>query len=237
MKDEQDIFDGEVHQTTEGVSPEAPESQPRDESGRFAAKDKGEAAPAAEGAPPAPTERQSRDVPITALLDEREKRQRAEAALEALRRQQPQQQPQMPDPVEDAAGYTQAVYQQIEQMRQSDRLAMSQFLAEDKYGKALVDEAMAFFDTQPRHVSAQFLTERSPFHAAVAWFQNHKAMQERTAPDFEQKLREKIEAELREKIAAEMGSPPSPRVPRSLADAPGSGNHVPPVQSSDPLFS
>lgn len=235
MTDDQDIFASEVPeapQTTEGVSPEAP--QPRDEAGRFATKDQGEAAPAAEGAPPAPAEKPSRDIPLTALLDEREKRQRLEAELAMLRRQV-QPQPKMPDPVEDAAGYTQAIQAQIEQLRTSDRLAMSQFLAEEKYGKEIVDEAMAFFDEQPRHVSAQFLTERSPFHAAVEWFRNHKAMQERTAPDYEAKLRAKIEAEIREKIAAE--APPSPRVPpRSLASAPGGGNAAPPVVSRDQLF-
>lgn len=230
MKDEQDIFDSEVPaQTTEGVSPEAP---PRDEAGRFAAKDQGEAAPeAAPSAPPALAEKAPRDIPIQALLDERDKRKMLEAQVAALQRQQAPQ--KLPDPVEDAAGYTRAIQEHVEQLRQSDRLAMSQFLAEDKFGKEMVDEAMAFFDTQPRHVSAQFLTERSPFHAAVQWYQSHKAMQERTSPDYETKLRDKIKAELMAEMQQQVQ--PSTRIPRSLAQAGSTGGEPPPV-SGDPLF-
>jgi hypothetical protein len=237
--DDQDIFDSEVPaQTTEGVSPEAPESPPRDEQGRFAAKDTGETpAPASEpaaavtGAPPAPAEKRH-DVPITALLDEREKRQRVEAELAAIRRQiQSQQQPQpLPDPVEDAEGYTRSIQQTFQQQLDAQRLQFSQLMAEQQFGPEVVGEAMAYFDAQPLAVSAQFLRERSPFHAAVQWFQRQKEVEERSSPDFEAKLREKIRAEL----LAE--SPPSarPNVPRSLAEAPSAA--APPPKSGDPLF-
>jgi hypothetical protein len=245
--DDQDIFEDEVPATTtEGVSPEAPAGQPRDESGRFAAKDQGEASPEApeaaeaapDGAPPAPAEKRH-DVPITALLDEREKRQRAEqraAFLEAQMRQQ-QPKPELPDPAVDAEGYTRFLAQSFEQRMQSMVLNQSRFMAEREFGKELIEEAMSFFDNQPYEASARFLREPSPFHAAVEWFKGEKERAERSAPDFETKLRAKIEAELREKWQAEAETPQStrPNVPRSLAEASGSGR-PPPTAGGDPLF-
>lgn len=232
MTDDQDIFDSDVPdeapQTTEGVSPEAPV---RDESGRFAPRDKGEteaASAAPEDEPPASAERpQSRDIPITALLDEREKRQRAEARAALLERQIAAQQPkpELPDPMTDAEGYTRAISGSFEQRLQTAMLSQSRFFAErdPAIGKALVDEAMAWYDTQPHEVSAQFLSAPSPFHAAVEFYQQRKAAEERSSPDFEAKLRDKLRAEL----MAEMGqpqvspTPTRPNVPRSLASASG----------------
>ena len=244
MTDGQDIFDDEVPaQTTEGVSPEAPEPVARDESGRFAAKDRGDSLGTAEvtGEPPAPTEKTTRDIPITALLDEREKRQRAEAELAQMRRQfaASQPRPELPDPMTDAEGYTRTITGAFEQRLQATMLQQSRFFAErdPAIGKALVDEAMAWYDNQPREVSAQFLTAPSPFHAAVEFYQQQKRTIDLSSPDYEVKLREKIKAEL----LAEMGqvSPQStrPNVPRSLATAPGAGRQPPPVAGGDdPLF-
>ena len=232
--DDRDIFDSEVPeapQTTEGVSPEAPIA--RDEAGRFAPKDQGED----EGAPPAPAEKPSRDIPITALLDEREKRQRAEAELQMIRRQMAanQPKPELPDPMTDAEGYTRSIIDTVSQRVMADKLSMSRAFAErdPAIGKTLVDEAMTYLDSQPYEVSAQFLTAPLPFHAAVEWYQQQKATTERTSPDYEAKLREKIKAE----VLAELGtSQPSVRVPRSLATAAGSGVAPPPPDNGDPLF-
>jgi hypothetical protein len=244
VTDGQDIFDNEVPeapQTTEGVSPEAPAGPIRDESGRFAPKDQGDTSAQADpGAPPAPVEKTTRDIPITALLDEREKRQRAEAELALMRRQiaANQPKPELPDPMTDAEGYTRTITGVFEQRLQAQMLNQSKFLAErdPAIGKALVDEAMAWFDAQPYEASAQFLSAPSPFHAAVEFYQQRKAEAERTAPDYEAKLRERLKAEL----LAEMGhvSQPStrPSVPRSLANATGTGREPPPSISRDPLF-
>jgi hypothetical protein len=250
VKDDEDIFDSEVPpQTTEGVSPEAPDTedkQPRAPDGKFATKDKGDtpepaadaAPPEEKSAPPAPAEATSHAVPITALLDEREKRQAAERRLAYLEAQLRQQEPQkLPDPVEDAEGYTRTLAQTFEQRMQMTALRQSQFFATREFGEELVGEAMSFFDNQPRAVSEQFLREPSPFHAAVEWFKQQKAADERASPDFEASLRKRIEAELREKLAAEFQPEPStrPNVPRSLAEASGSGR-PPPTAGGDPLF-
>jgi hypothetical protein len=240
-----DIFDDEGPKTTEGVSPEAPEREgpARDESGRFAPKDKGEEQPSAApaepepGAPPAPAEK-SRDVPITALLDERDKRQAAERRLQelerALQQQRSQQQaPAIPDPVEDADGFLAATQQQFTQALTAERLNISHFYARREYGEEAVEEMMQFMNGQPREVSAQFLSAPSPVHAAVEWFRRHKAAQEVGDPN---EYRERLRAELRAELEAEMKVAPSSRsVSRSLAEAPSSGG-APPPASGDPLF-
>ena len=240
--DHQDIFDSEVPsgpQTTEGVSPEAPAGPPRDEAGRFAPKDKGEeAAEAVEGAPPAPAEK-VRDIPISALLDERDKRQRLEAEIAMLRRQMAAQQPrpELPDPTTDAEGYTRAVTSTFEQRLMASKLEQSMFFAErdPAIGKDLVAEAMAYFDSQPRTVSEQFLHHPSPIHAACEWYKAQKSAAERSSPDYEAKLRAKLRAEWEAEQAQVSQSPA--RIPRSLAAAGGSGREPPPATNGDPLFS
>jgi hypothetical protein len=239
MTGDQDIFDSEVPeapQTTEGVSPEAPS---RDDRGRFAAKDQGEAAPAdepsAEGAPPAPAERAVRDVPLSALLDERDKRKALEARLAQIEQQQQPQQ-QWPDPIDDAEGYTRAVQQQAAIEAHTRHLQMARALAVREYGAELVEQAYAYFDQpQNRPQTHVFAREALSFHAMVEAFKERKTAEERSSPDYEARLREKLRAEL----LAEMGaaSPSSARpIPRSLASATGSGSQPPPG-SSDPLFS
>lgn len=244
MTDGQDIFDDEPQVTTEGVSPEAPETGPaRDEAGRFVAKETGETQEPApepapvEAAPPAAVAKDDGRVPLTVVLDERDKRQRAEAEAARFRQQveafQRQQQPQTPpDPIEDANGFGQFVLSQVQQATMANRLQMSRFFAEEKFGAETVAAAMQWFDAQPRAVSEQFLSSPSPFHAAVAHYQSHKAAEERSSPDYEATLRAKIKAELMAEIQAPSTlSPP----PKSLASAAGTGR-ASPSAGGDPLF-
>lgn len=264
MTDDRDIFDDESPATTtEGVSPEAPETA-RDDKGRFAAKDTGEEAAPAEAAPPAPVQdappasvekKEPHLVPLATVLDDREKRQKAEARAAMLERQlaaiqqQNQPKPTLPDPAEDAEGYTRTIIGHLGQQMQAQVLRQSEFFARREFGAELVGEAMEFFDNQPRHVSEQFLREPSPFHAAVEWFKQHKEASERASPDYEARLRAEIAAQLREEMKAEMKaqieaehaaaaveSVPRPKAPRSLAAAPGSGYAPPTAGGGDPLF-
>lgn len=238
------IFDDDKSPTTtEGVSPEAPvssEAPARDEAGRFAPKDTGgtpaaapETAVQGEGAPPAPAAREQHQIPLSAVLDERERRQKAEAQLALLQRQIAAQQAQqrMPDPVENAQEYTAYVQGEFQRQLLATKMQQSEFLARDKFGDALVDEALAFFDENPRD-SHRFVDAPSPFHAAIKWFQEQKSVMERSAPDYEEKLRARLRAELEAEMRAGASSP---AIPRSLASAPSSGRSAPPG-NGDPLF-
>jgi hypothetical protein len=108
-----------------------------------------EAAPAAEAqpepalTPPAPTpEPTDRHVPITALLDEREKRQAAEREAEQLRAKIPQAQPaNMPDPYEDPQGFEQHVQSRVQEVIKTERLNTSYQIATVRHGREAVEEA------------------------------------------------------------------------------------------------
>lgn len=243
--------------TTETVSPQAPKAEKpepsRDEKGKFAPADKGEQAPAPSepepaGAPPAPkTDDKSGYVPLSVVLDEREKRQKLEAQVAEFRRQQEearrrQEPPQIPDPIEDQAGFTQSLLSATQQAVLAERVNISTYFARDKFGDEVVDEAMEFFNHQPFDVSAQFLRHPMPTVEAVKWFQRQKGLQE--IGDDPSAYRARVEAEIRAKLQAEMAQqqpapapvPSRQTPPRTLAAAPSAGTGPEPVSSGDPLF-
>lgn len=254
-----DIFaDDEPITTTEEVSPPAPaakaEAEPkdRDDKGRFKAKEEAPDEDTGETSAPPADDRQDKghSVPVTALLDEREKRQRIEAEAEQMRRevaefrrreQQAQQKPvEVPDILEDPAGYRQHVEQVFDQRLNAQRLQMSRFMAEREFGKETVDAAFEFFNRHPRD-SWALIQEPSPFHAAVDAYKRAQAVEEfGTDPNaYREKLRAEMEAEMRESIRAELAAEMTPNrpksPPRSLASAASSGSNAPPIPV-DPLF-
>lgn len=235
MTADDELFDSEV-QTTEGISPEAPvKDRPRDEQGRFAPKDTGEATETVEGAPPAPAERQPHMVPLTTVLDEREKRQRIEAERDQYRRmlaemEQRNQPAEIPDPITDAEGYTQHLEQRFRAQLDNREAMLSEHYARDKFGNEAVDAA--FQAAQSNGALGHFMSGVDRWQRLVQWHHQQREYAERSSPDYEAKLREKLRAEL----MAELGQPQSSaRVPRSLASAGGSV-HAPPPKGSDPLF-
>lgn len=192
--------------------------------------DKGEKPALVEpSAPPAePTEKQH-VAPLTALLDEREKRQTAERELQELRNWRQQQeaaqrasQMRAPDPRQDPDGALQYERTMFQAQLTNSRLQTSRFLAEKDFGADVVTEAFAFFDKNPA-LSHQFVDHPSPFHAAVEFYKRQKVAEEVGSDPAAYEA--KIEARLREKILAEMQQPaqPKPRLPGSLAAAPAAG--------------
>lgn len=200
--------------------------------------DKGEpVAQAAPSAPPAEPAEKQHLAPLTALLDEREKRQAAEreaAELRAWRQQQEAAQraaqAQAPDPRQDPDGalaYQQAAFQA---QLYNAKISQSRFLAEQQFGAELVKEAFAFFDQNPA-LSHQFVDHPSPFHAAVEFYKRQKVADEVGADPAA--YRSRLEAEIREKLMAELQAvqpaQPKPRLPGSLAAAPAAGGVGEPI--------
>lgn len=193
--------------------------------------DKGEH-PAQEpvSAPPAEPQKEQHVAPLTALLDEREKRQAAERELQELRAWRQKQedaqraaQVQAPDPRQDPNGalaYERAVFQA---QLTNTRLQTSRFLAEKDFGADVVAEAFAFFDKNPA-LSHQFVDHPSPFHAAVEFYKRQKVAEEVGAdPEgWRAKEREAIRAQLLAEMQAQPVQP-KPRLPGSLAAAPAAG--------------
>jgi hypothetical protein len=177
-------------------------------------------------ATPPVADRKSDAIPIQALLDERDKRQKTEREMETLRAELAKLQPQTPPPdlYADPEARMQFERQGFERAIINNKLEQSRFWAEDKYGKELVDAAYAYFDQHPE-LSQQLLSKPSPFHAAVEFYQRQKAAEEvGTDPvAYRARLASEIEADIRAKVMAELSSAPQPKLPGSLASAPAAG--------------
>jgi hypothetical protein len=201
-----------------------------------------------EAAPPvAEVEEKPQAIPVTALLDEREKRQLAERKAEETakrladmeaRIRASQQQQKAPDWDMEPQAAAQYQAQAFEQRMQAQRLEQSKFFASREFGNDTVNEAIAYFDQNPQ-LSHQFINEPSPFHAAVEFYQKQKFLSEvGENPDaYKDSLREQI----RQELMAEMttSSPSKPKAPPpSMAKAPSTGRDaITPGSTFDNMFS
>lgn len=182
-------------------------------------------------APPAESKEADKSIPLTALLDERERRQALQRELDDLRRWKQQQEaakeaPKAPDFYESPDDRLQYERSQFQQMLMATKMQQSQFLASREYGEEMVNEALAWFDQNPQ-LSHQFVNHPSPMHAAVEFYKRQKVAEEiGTDPDG---YRQRLEAEIREKLMAEMqqGTIARPKPPASLASAPATGKGEP----------
>lgn len=179
---------------------------------------------------PKEAEKPEPTVPLSAMIEERSKRQALEMLLNNQPRERQEPQP-IPDVFEDQAAYTQHVLQAVQQARVATKMEMSRFLAEEKYGKDVVDEAVSYFNDHPG--SEQFLNTPSPFHAAVEYVKRQRVAEEVGADPaaYEAKLREKILQELQAKQAdAAIKDAPSLAHETSIG-----GRQKPPAPNFTPL--
>lgn len=179
-----------------------------------------------EVAPPAAEDEDKRSIPVTALLDEREKRQKAERELEqmrAWRAQQEQAARQQQQPKPDFYDNPEAA---ISQHVTKVKLDQSRFLAEREFGADVVKEAVEFFnDPQHQAASHQMLNHPSPFHAAVDYVKRQRFLAEvGTDPD---KWREAERERIRQEIMAQsQPSKAQAAPPPSMARAPSAGRQA-----------
>lgn len=200
-----------------------------------------DAAPEPEPAPlaatPAPPE--PGHVPLSAVLDEREKRQALERELAELRRQHAQPQAPALDPYEDPAAYTQQVALNI-------KLDMSEELARSKHGDELVEQAkqwaVAKFGQSPAF-QQEVLSNRNPYEFAVQAYQRDQLVSQLKPDDLAAfQAWKAAQASLQPAQLAAPAAIPQPVAapPRSLASATSAGGaaHVPTGegQAFDSLF-
>lgn len=233
-EDTRGFIDAMLDDDTEAPTP-APETEqaeePEQEAASTGEQEQPEAeaeAPEAEASadnagPPPDAEKEPQTVPVSALRDERAKRQALEQELARFRALQEQMtQQQAPQQKPDFFENPEAV---LEERIVRATAGLSYQMAVQQYGEDTVREAVAFFN-DPRHApkSRELLREASPFHAAVSYYKQQQALSE--IGDDPAAYRARLEAELREKIAAEMAhaQPSRPKAPpKSLSAAPSAG--------------
>lgn len=220
--------------TAEVVTETVEETQlerPRDEHGRFAAKETGvQAEP--QGEEPVPPTDQLPPETFKAVKEEREKRQNLERELEALKNQfqQLQQEPPAPPPSlwEDEQGWQQHLQQQV--LAQADQL--SRINASEMAARAQYPDFQEHFDlfnqmaAQNPQLVQQAMADPHPWAKAYQIAQSHKTMQELGAvsvSDLEAKIREKVMAELQQgqTPVPPQNLPPSLSGERSIASRGG----------------
>ena len=168
-------------------------------------------------------------VPITALLDEREKRKELERQLNAMRDAQVQQTSQ-PDPVADPHGYQQHLMQQVQQTVMDTRLNMSETAARRHYGAELTDSAKTWalekFGANPAF-QQEVTSQPDPYGYAVEAFKRDQIASQVTPDTFEQfKAWQAAQAQI---AAAPAAAPPPPMAaspPRSIVSAPSAGGKI-----------
>lgn len=186
----------------------------------------------AEGEPATPpvAEKKSELIPLSAHLDERDKRQRAERELEALRSKlnEYEAKPAAPPPdiYADPEARLNFEGQRYQAALVNSKLETSRFLAEREYGKELVEKAYRYFDD---HIdqSKLLLNDPSPFHSAVEAFKRHMAVEE-VGPDpaaYKARILAEAKAAMEAEIRAELSAnvQPPAKLPGSLAAAPAAG--------------
>jgi len=216
--------------------------------GRFAAKEAEAAATTAEGqlAPqvaevvtPA-VQPEPAHIPISAMLDEREKRQAAERRaqeaedraqrLQAEREQQAAPRPVPPDPVDDPDGFV--AYQ--DRLALNIRLDVSEDLARAKYGDDVVNELQAWaakrFAASPAY-QQEVNSNRNPYEFAMQAFTREKLYAEVSASDLAE-----FKAWKAAQAAGQVATNPAPAAPaapqniappRSIASLSSAGHSKP----------
>jgi hypothetical protein len=224
----------------EDVAP-APEPQPEPQAATPAPEPAPEPAPA-----PAPVAEAKPDVPqghvpLSAMLDEREKRKELERQLQEFQRQQTA--PKVPDPDEDPDAYNRFQIDQAQQIALNTRLDMSEEMAREKHGNDVVDAARDWtlqrFQQNPAYRD-EVLSQRNPWGYAVQQFQRHTALDKLGDTS-------EIDAFLAWKAAQATGvtttqpaapaadPSPAPTIPtRSLASAPSAGGPSAPAEAAGP---
>jgi hypothetical protein len=214
----------------------APEPEPAQEP-------TGEAAPEPQAEPPsAEEEKPQQQVSLTALLDEREKRQNAErerqellSRLQQFEQQSQAQQQKAPDFFENPEQRVAMEVQKATQIARSQMLDQSQFFATQQHGAELTQKAAEFVMGNPQ-LAQQLRGHPSPWHGAVELFQKHQVLEE--IGDDPAAYRERIKEEIKAELLKNTQQPAPQAPPPSMSQAPaaGGGDAISPGNTFDEIF-
>ena len=153
-----------------------------------------------ESEPPSdePESKETKEVPITALLDERDKRQKLERELEGLKKQAQKEPEKRIDPVDDPEGFQDQVEQAIKAATFQQDLKWMRRTHDDW------EEAEAWINEQLGDnvaLQAKLQNSESILDDAYAMFQQHKKLE---ALEDVEAMEARIRAEVEAKVRAEL---------------------------------
>ncbi len=183
-------------------------------------------------------------VPLTAVQEERRKRQEAEERFQALQRQYAQPATELPDPYDDPGGYADSLAAQQNAQVISIKLDLSEDMARGRYGEELVDQAKAWtiqqYATRPGFRD-EVLSQRNPYDYAVKQYQRDQVASTVNMDEFNEfKAWKDANNALAQQQPALTQAQPQQRPgvtppPRSQVLAPSAGgtSYQPPIQDED----
>jgi len=233
-----DVLSGEPAQEPE-VSEPAAEEPKGEEIPEAEVKAEAETKPEELVEPPS-TEKQTEEPwTKTAYLDEKRKRQKLEAQIEASK----QEKPKAPDIFENQDDYTGFVQSEINSAVGNTRAEMSEFYARREYGDAEVSEKMEKFEEMAKEnpaLMAEVRNSVAPWHTMVEKVDAAQKMAElQDVPAYEAKVRAEIEAKVRAEIMGEkqVNDDKLKNITPSLAGQRSSGSEKTPIdQSLEDIF-
>lgn len=198
-----------------------------------------------EAAPPAAVvEDNARHIPISALLDEREKRQKLEREAEELRKwraEQEAKQQKRPDFYADPEGFLAQQQQLVQQALWNERLNTSEIVAREKFGDEAVEKAAEAFRAAAQNspaLAAEFRRQANPYSYVIAWHKKQSTL-EKMGDDPDAWINAQIEARLAERMA-QMSQPvqskPSAPPPSLASAAAAGGTKEPPASGFSAMF-
>ncbi len=169
-------------------------------------------------------------VPISVLLEERDKRKAAEALAQQYRPQQQDPQP-IPDVLDDPEGFGRSLTSAAANQVLNVKLELSEDVARDKFGDAVVDAArdwaVAQFQARPGF-QQQVLSQRNPYKFVVEQYQREQVASELTPDDVAQfKAWKAAQAQVAQQPTQPIPAAVTPP-PQSLVSAPSAGSPKPP---------
>lgn len=182
--------------------------------------------------PPGEPKETEQRVPVSALKDEREKRQSLEQEVARIKAMLEQKQAQQPKP-----DFFQNPDAAIDQRLAEVRVQQSRFMAEREFGADTLKEVDAYFSTRPLEESQRFLNHPSPYHAAVeAW--KKQTLLDKMGSDPDAFIEQEIQRRLQEAQTKAVQTPKPAAPPPSMAKAPraGGGETLSPGTAFDQLF-
>jgi hypothetical protein len=213
-----------------------------------AAADPGKGEPPA--APPAAPDDRDQRIPITALLDEREKRQAAERRAQEIERRLAEieaQKAPKPDFYDNPEAVIAAERAQVQQMLFNERLNMSEMVERQRHGDELVGKATEAFMAaagQNPALAMELQRQSNPYGFVVSWHKKQQALAE--IGDDPAAYRERLREQLRAEMMAQPLAPAAPAQvqpkptppPRSMAAHSGvtGAANVSPGSAFDELF-
>lgn len=228
MDDEQDDFAAAFGPDTTPQEPVAPEP---------VVEEQPVVEPVAEPAPPPVVEPEAKPdpqhVPITALLDERDKRKALEQELERFRAaQKPVEAPAVPDMFDDPEGFAAYQEQRVASTALNTKLDISEEMARDKFGDEEVEAAKNWVLAQAQikpGFGNEVISQRHPYKYAVELYRRDQMASQFNPDDFAQFQAWKAA----QSAVQEQTKPPVTAPPRSLASAPSAGSILTEVDPSE----